>query len=90
LTSEPDVLDLARRAHAAVPEIPSLGIDIVREEGTGALYVLEINPGGQAWILTNDSGIEMQAQFGFDFYPQFNALDVIADRSIEIARTYAS
>ena len=28
----------------------------------------------------------MQAQFGFDFYPQFNALDVIADRSIEIAR----
>jgi len=89
LTSEADVLDLAFRAHAASPKIPSLGIDIVREEGTGALYVLEINPGGQAWILTNDSGIEMQAQFGFDFYPQFNALDVIADRSIEIAREYA-
>ena len=35
LTSEADVLDLACRAHAASPKIPSLGIDIVREEGTG-------------------------------------------------------
>ncbi len=89
LTSEADVLDLARRAHAAFGKMPSLGVDIVREEGTGALYVLEINPGGQAWILTNDSGVEMQAEFGLDFYSQFGALDVIADRSIEVAREHA-
>jgi hypothetical protein len=51
--------------------------------------VLEVNPGGQSWFLTSDAGREMQAEFGFDFYSQFNALDVIADRSIEIAREHA-
>ena len=89
LNQEPDVLDLARRAHAAFPNIPSLGVDMVREKATGALYLLEVNPGGFAWILTNDNGREMQAEFGLDFYSQFKALDVIADRSIEIAREYA-
>ena len=89
LNQEPDVLELACRAHAAFPNIPSFGIDIVREKATGALYLLEVNPGGQAWILTNDNGREMQAELGLDFYSQFNALDVIADRSIEIAREYA-
>ncbi len=40
-------------------------------------------------MLTSDSGVEMQAEFGLEFYAQFNALDLIADRSIEIARKYA-
>jgi hypothetical protein len=89
LIDERDVIDLACRAHGAIPEMPSLGVDIVREHGTGALYVVEINAGGDSWALTNDSGLEMQAEFGLDFYSQFNALDAVAERSIEIAREYA-
>ena len=44
-----DVVHLARRVHAAIPEVPLKGIDIVREQGTGRLYVLEVNPGGNTW-----------------------------------------
>jgi hypothetical protein len=89
LIDEPDIVELACRTHAAVPKIPSLGIDIVREHESGRLYLIEINAGGNSWLLTNDAGKEMQAEFGLDFYAQFNALDVVAERSIEIAREYA-
>jgi hypothetical protein len=49
LASPADVLDLARRIHAAVPDVPLKGIDIIREEATGQLYCLEFNPGGNTW-----------------------------------------
>jgi hypothetical protein len=87
--NEQAVLDLASRIHLALPTVPSIGADIVREERTGSLYLMEINAGGNSWQFTSDSGLEIQAEFGLDFYSQFNALDVIADRSIEIAREYA-
>jgi hypothetical protein len=89
LIDDPDVIELACRTHAAVPEIPSLGIDIVREHESGMLYLIEINAGGGSWLLTGDAGKAMQAEFRLDFYSQFNALDVIAERSIEIARAHA-
>jgi hypothetical protein len=44
-----DVLDLARRAYGAMPAIPLQGVDIIREQETGRLFVLEINPGGNTW-----------------------------------------
>jgi hypothetical protein len=30
-----------------MPEIPLQGIDIIREAGSGRLFVLEANPGGK-------------------------------------------
>jgi hypothetical protein len=89
LADEKDVLDLACIAHQALPDIPSIGSDIVREEGTGTLFLMEVNAGGNSWQFTSDSGVEIQTAFGLDFYSQFNALDVIAERSIEIVREYA-
>ena len=47
--SDTDVLDLARRAYAAMPAIPLQGVDIIREAATGRLFVLEINAGGNTW-----------------------------------------
>ena len=46
---EEEVLAIARRAARALPRIPLLGLDIVREARTGRLYVLEANPGGNTW-----------------------------------------
>lgn len=80
-----DILDLARRAHLSFPETPSLGVDIVREEGTGKLYILEVNPGGGSWMLSTGGGRKMQEQFGLDFYAQFGALDIIAKVSADLA-----
>jgi hypothetical protein len=51
-TFDADILDLARRTYAALPEIALQGVDIVREEGSGKLYVLEANPGGNTWIFS--------------------------------------
>ena len=46
---EEEVLAFARRAARALPRIPLLGLDIVRQAKTGRLYVLEANPGGNTW-----------------------------------------
>ena len=47
-----DILELARRAYLALPEIALQGIDIIREAGSGKLYLLEANPGGNTWIFS--------------------------------------
>jgi hypothetical protein len=47
--NDADVLDLARRAYAVMPAIPLQGIDIIREQATGHLFVLETNAGGNTW-----------------------------------------
>jgi hypothetical protein len=52
LTRDADILELARRVSLALPEIPLQGIDILREEATGELFVLEANPGGNTWIFS--------------------------------------
>lgn len=87
--ADPEVLDLARRAHALFPEFPSLGTDIIREAGTGRLYVLETNPYGDSWTLSSPTGRNMEKQFGLNFRAQFGALDIITEASIDVARRYA-
>jgi hypothetical protein len=44
-----DVLRLARRAYGAFPDVPLQACDIIREEATNKLFILEINPGGNTW-----------------------------------------
>ena len=66
-----DILDFARRAHTAFPNVPCLGVDIVREESTGKLYALEVHVSGGTFHLTSpmrdrlsDTEIDLDAQFG--------------------------
>lgn len=47
--AEDDILDLSVRVGKALPDIPLLGMDIIREEKSGKPYVLECNPGGNTW-----------------------------------------
>lgn len=44
-----DVMEFARRANAAYPDIPLQACDLVREASTGQLFILEINAGGNTW-----------------------------------------
>jgi len=44
-----DMIDLARRVGAVFPNIPLLGLDILRCKSTGKAHVLEINAGGNVW-----------------------------------------
>ncbi|MBN9548162.1 MAG: hypothetical protein J0H31_04565 [Alphaproteobacteria bacterium] len=89
LAAETDILELATRAHAVFPTIPSLGVDMLRDEATGTLHLIEINPSGNSWMLRGPAGRNVQQQFGLDFHAQFGALDIIAEASIEATRRLA-
>jgi hypothetical protein len=82
---DPDIIDLARRVHAVFPDVPVLGVDVIRDAETGQLYVLECNPSGAAWLLSTRGGKRMEAEFGFDLRSQFGAAEVIAEASAEAA-----
>ena len=72
LFAEPDILTLAERAHAAVPNVPLLGIDIVRDADTGKLFVVELNSLGYTWDFSSPTGISLQAEFGFNLEAQLD------------------
>jgi hypothetical protein len=88
LTNEADVIAIARAAHDAMPEIPLKGCDILREAATGALYVLEVNPGGNTWHFSS-AGAAMRRnppEFELARRRQFDALRtaarVLAERTV--------
>lgn len=76
LARDPDVIALAEKAHAAFPEQPLLGTDIVRDADTGELQVIECNPRGDAWLISSDMGRMIEQANGLDFAAQFGALDI--------------
>lgn len=84
-----DVLALAYRVGQAMGTIPCLGQDIVRQTGTGRLYVIETNPGGYTWHLSSRHSRRpgYDPAFAEAKYSQFGALDVVAEQLI--ARTRA-
>jgi hypothetical protein len=74
LNYERDVIELGERAHAAFPDVPVLGVDIVRDAQSGELFVLETNPAGKVWSFSTKTGLSVQAQFGFRYEEQFDGL----------------
>jgi hypothetical protein len=89
LTSDPDVLELAERAHAALPRVPLLGVDIVREAGSGRLFVLELNSLGYTWHFSSPSGSRLQQQFGLALEPQLDGRRRAAAQLAEACNRYA-
>jgi glutathione synthase/RimK-type ligase-like ATP-grasp enzyme len=89
LNYDADVLAFAPSTAKAFPEVPVLAIDLIREQKTGKLYVLEVNPGGNAWHLSSPIGKQVQKQHNIDRYKQFDALAVVADALIEKTRAEA-
>lgn len=89
LTDDPEILALGQAAHAAFPELPLLGVDIVREQPSGRLYVLEVNSCGRTWHFSSPRGLSIQQNAGADFKSQFGALHIAAAALVEQARRYA-
>ena len=87
---DPEIVTLAERAASAVPEAPALGVDIIRETGTGRLFVLELNAAGTVWHLSSATALARYSpKFRKKLYAQFDALDRIADLLIEKTRAEA-
>lgn len=89
LNEDQEIIDLAKSIYSKLPHLPSMGIDIVREHGTGKLFALEYNSKGGTWHISSDFGIKQQRTHGLDYKSQFNALDTITDALIEVTRKRA-
>ena len=89
LARDAEVIALAEKAHAAFPEQPLLGTDIVRDADTGELHVIECNPRGDAWLISSDMGRLIERTNGLDFTAQFGALEIATQTLIAETRARA-
>ena len=89
LSFDEAVIGLARSVEPAFPEIPVLGVDVVRDAGTGRLYVMECHPSGLVWHLSSSTAERFLSHLRRDSYEQFAALDLTAELLIEKTRAEA-
>lgn len=64
IQADPDMIELARKVHGCLPDIPLLGVDILREAATGKLFVLECNAAGNTWHFSSKGGVKLRGWFG--------------------------
>jgi hypothetical protein len=105
LVKDSQIVSLAEKVHAQFPDIPILAIDVLRDEATGDLYVLECNPGGNTWHFSSKVGEKIRLGFGNAkvngvaranqiarrmFIEQFGAFDIVAKTLVEKTHCLAS
>ena len=73
-TFDEEVIAFGEAAHRAFPNIPLLGIDIVRRATDGKLFVIEVNASGWVWHFGSPLGLRAQKEFGFRFEEQFDGI----------------
>ena len=84
-----DILALAARAYDAFPEAAVQACDILRDRN-GDLHLLEINPGGGAWMFSNRSAHLFREALGVEnLTHMFNAFEVAAMKLVEKTRMLA-
>jgi hypothetical protein len=72
LCADAAILGLAERAHGALPDVPLLGVDIVRDADSRELFVIELNSIGYTWHFSSPSGAKLQREFGLDLAAQLD------------------
>jgi hypothetical protein len=104
LISDPDIIALAERVHAAFPQLPMLAVDCIKEERTGKLFILECNAGGNTWHFSSKVGEKLRLGFGNAaangpekaneiarqmFIDQFGAFDIVARQLVSATHNLA-
>jgi hypothetical protein len=89
LSNDPEVIAFAESAHAAFPDHPLLGIDVIREQPTGRLYILEVNSSGYVWHFSSPLGLKFQQEFGINLEAQFDVIRKAAGILAHITRERA-
>jgi hypothetical protein len=88
----PHVHAFARKTAAAFANWPLLGCDILEEHGTGKLYALEVNAGGNVWHFSSPYNAKQRAanpQYNAPRLNQYGAFDVAAKALINATRRLA-
>jgi hypothetical protein len=62
-----EMFDFARRAAAAFPTTPLLGLDILTCHATGKLYCLEVTAGGNVWQFSSSLAAEERTKHPENF-----------------------
>ena len=75
-----EVNALAKLVASTFPSNPLWGVDIIRDQQTGKLYVLEVNLGGNTWAFSNAPGHKFRLMVGIkNMVTQYNAWDRAAE-----------
>lgn len=75
-----DVNALAKLVASTFPNNPLWGVDIIRDQHTGKLYVLEVNLGGNTWAFSTSHGVKFRSKVGLkNMLLQYNAWDRAAE-----------
>lgn len=88
----PNVHAFARKTAAAFANWPLLGCDILEEHGTGNLYALEVNAGGNIWHFSSPFSAKHRAahpEYAAPRMNQYGAFDVAAKALINATRRLA-
>jgi hypothetical protein len=86
LIEDREIIDIARAAHHALPEIPLKGCDLLRESATGRVYVIELNCGGNTWHFSSNFFAKargLQPEFAHQRRAQFDAMRTAARILVE-------
>lgn len=91
LVDDADVLALAKACREAYPDVPVMGVDILRDVRDGSLHVLELNTSSDTWHISSSSydvdrfgAMSLNLMVG-----QFGAWDVAADVLVAATRELA-
>jgi len=90
LVNDPEILALGERAHSALPHVPLLGVDIVRDQRTGDLFVLELNSLGYTWHFSSPAAQRHQSEYGLRLESQFDGRRKAARILLEACKRYAT
>jgi hypothetical protein len=74
-----EVIDFSIKIFNVFPKQPLQGIDIVIEENTKKLFVLEGNQGGNVWVFSRKESNMFKGLGRTPLLTQFNAFDVACD-----------
>jgi hypothetical protein len=90
LNYDEEIIEFGLAAHRAFPQIPLLGVDVIRDANTGTLYVTEVNASGYVWHFTSPKGLQTQAHAGYRLESQFDgrrkAARILARKAMEWAK----
>lgn len=91
LAPDGEATAFAATVHAALPEFPLIGCDILKDHASGKLYVIEINAGGNTWHFSSATYAVQRAELGGRdaFVNQLGAWKIAAQALIAKTRELA-
>ena len=91
LTIDFEMNELAKKVSKTLPDYPLFGIDVIRDEETNKLYVIEINSGGNTWAFSSEMAQKFRLQVNRgELADQYAAWDVAAEALVRKTREMAS